>query len=251
MIPEPFSASEIAERQWRDYQARAPGTWFAEPGCSMDLDQAYAVQDAVTQLRVDAGDVIIGYKIGCTGLGTTKQFGMFGPIRGRLFRSERRSNAAVIEARAYANLAIEGEMAVLIGSDGQASEMLPIIELHDYIFRGPSNTLAELVANNGLHAGIVTASPPWPAPLATTSGRLGMTVRIDSVIRGEGPAWSHGDGPWLPIEWLRHHLSLHKQELAPGDLVLTGTPLRLYPVRSGETVTVEVDGRVAVECRVL
>jgi len=38
--------------------------------------------------------------------------------------------------------------------------------------------------------------------------------------------------------------------LVPGDLVLVGTPLGLYPVRPGDAVTVAVDGRVAVECRV-
>jgi len=42
----------------------------------MDLDEAYAVQDAVTRLRVRAGDVAAGFKVGCTGPGTVGQFGM-------------------------------------------------------------------------------------------------------------------------------------------------------------------------------
>jgi len=74
--PRPFPVQRIAERQWRDYQTGAPGTWFAEPGSSMDLDEAYAVQDAVTRLRVRAGDVAAGFKVGCTGPGTVGQFGM-------------------------------------------------------------------------------------------------------------------------------------------------------------------------------
>ena len=216
----------------------------------MDLDQAYVVQDALTQLRVRLGDVAIGYKVGCTGPGTTKQFGMVGPIRRRLFRSERRSAGAVIEARAHANLAIEGEMAVRIGPDSVVSEMLPVIKLHNYVFRGQNKTLAELVANNGLHAGVVVASPPWPSPLSAAAVHFTMTVRIDGAVRGEGPAWPHEDGPWASIQWLRNHLASCNLMLAPGDLVLSGTSLGLYPVRSGEIVTIEVNGRVAVECRV-
>lgn len=61
----------------------------------MGLDEAYAVQDAVTRLRVRSGDVAIGYKVGCTGPGTTEQLGMVGPISGRLFRSEQRPSGSV------------------------------------------------------------------------------------------------------------------------------------------------------------
>lgn len=41
----------IAERQWRDYQSRTPGTYFAEQHDSLTLDEAYAIQTAVSLLR--------------------------------------------------------------------------------------------------------------------------------------------------------------------------------------------------------
>lgn len=250
VIPEPFSVQRIAERQWRDYQAGVPGTWFAEPSCSMDLDGAYALQDAVTQLRLGAGDVAVGYKVGCTGPGTVGQFGMRGPISGRLFRSELRRSGAVVEARAYANLAIEGEMAVRIGPGGQPAAMLPVIELHNFVFRGRSKTLIELVANNGLHAGVVLAAAPWPMPVDGVPSPATMTVEVGDALMGEGSAWPHGDGPQPSITWLRDQLASRHLVLAPGDLVLVGTSLGLYPVQPGDLVTVAVDGKVAVECRV-
>ena len=148
------------------------------------------MQDAVTRLRVQAGDVAVGYKVGCTGPGTTAQFGMTGPISGRLFRSELRPTGVVIEAQAHASLAIEGEMAVRIGPDGEPADMLPIVELHNFVFRQRTKTLAELVTNNGLHAGIVLSLSPWPMPI-DDAARV-MTVRIGGVIKGEGSAWPHG-----------------------------------------------------------
>ena len=57
----------LADRQWRDYRARQPGTCFADPGFALDLSDAYALQDAVAALRVTAGDRLVGYKVGCTG----------------------------------------------------------------------------------------------------------------------------------------------------------------------------------------
>ena len=244
----PFPVQAIAERQWRDYRTGAPGSWFAEPGPAVTLSDAYAVQDAVTRLRVAAADVAIGYKVGCTGPGTTEQFGMTGPISGRLFRSELRSTDVTIEARAHANLAIEGEMAVRIGPDGRPAEMFPIIELHNFVFRRPTKTLAELVANNGLHAGIVMPRPPWPMPIDRLP-RV-MTIRIGGTIRGEGNVWPDGDGPHASIAWLIDHLASRGTTLAPGDLVLAGTALGLYPVQPGDDVSVTVDGTVAVTCRV-
>lgn len=241
---------QIADRQWRDYRTGTPGTWFAGPGRGMDLHEAYAVQDAVTQLRIGAGDVAIGYKVGCTGPGVVEQFGMKGPISGRLFRSELRQSGAAVEARAHVNLSIEGEMAVRIGPNGEPDAMLPVIELHNFVFRGQSKTLVELVANNGLHAGVVLAGAPWPLPMDGASPPAAMAVRVGGVLMGEGSAWPHRDGPQAAVSWLRNHLAARNMGLAPGDLVLAGTPLGLYPVRPGDAVTVAVDGRVAVECRI-
>ena len=55
----------------------------------------------------------------------------------------------------YANLAIEGELAVRLGDDAEIARIFPIIELHNYVFRSEAPNLQELIANNGLHAGAV------------------------------------------------------------------------------------------------
>ena len=87
---------DLADRQWRDYRARQPGTCFADPDFVLSVADAYELQDAVAKLRVAAGDRLIGYKVGCTGTGTVQQFGMQGPIRGCLFKSEIRKDGDVL-----------------------------------------------------------------------------------------------------------------------------------------------------------
>jgi 2-keto-4-pentenoate hydratase len=89
---------DLADRQWRDYRARQPGTCFADPDFVLSLADAYELQDAVAKLRVAAGDRLIGYKVGCTGTGTVQQFGMQGPIRGCLFKSEIRKDGDVLNS---------------------------------------------------------------------------------------------------------------------------------------------------------
>jgi hypothetical protein len=65
---------KLASRHWRDYRARQPGTCFADPGFVLFLDE---LQDIVAQLRVAAGDRLIGYKVGCIGPGTVQPLGLY------------------------------------------------------------------------------------------------------------------------------------------------------------------------------
>jgi hypothetical protein len=82
---------------------------------------------------------------------------MSGPIHGRLFRSELRASGDILEYGGYANLAIEGEMAVRIDANGAIVAAFPVIELHHFVFRSSPKTLIELVANNGINAGAAAA----------------------------------------------------------------------------------------------
>lgn len=248
MNRDPPSPGRLAERQWRDYQARDPGTCFAEAPEGLDLEQAYRLQEAVARLRTGAGDEVAGYKVGCTGPGTVEQFGMEGPIRGCLFRSELRRSGDTIHAARHANLAIEGEMAFRIGADGEPAAAFPVIELHNFVFRGAKRTLVELVGNNGLNAGVVlpATAPPTRHPASGAT----MAVQINGDLLGEGGLWRHPDRPRGTLDWLRGHLAASGLALAPGHLVLAGTALGLYPVRPGSHVRVSIDGVPAVECRV-
>jgi 2-keto-4-pentenoate hydratase len=132
------SLAELADRQWRDYRRRQPGTCFADPDFDLSLAGAYELQDAVAKLRIASGDRLIGYKVGCTGPGTTQQFMMQGPIRGCLFESEVRRHGEALSFDDFAHWAIEGEMAVRVGPDHTIAAAFPVIELPSFRFQGNS-----------------------------------------------------------------------------------------------------------------
>ncbi len=240
----------LAARQWHDYQRRTPGTYFAEARGSLTLDEAYAVQMEVARLRCEAGDAVVGYKVGCIGSGVVEQFGMSGPIHARLFRSEIRNSGERLLYNAYANLAIEGEMAVRIGTNGGIGAAFPVIELHHFVFRGPRKTLAELVANNGINAGAVISSRHATLTLEDWTTARTLSVVVNGVTIDAGALWAMRGGAAEAIEWLRDDLGRFGASLKPGDLVLAGTPLGLNPVKPGDHVIVLVDDREYVECRI-
>ena len=241
----------LALRQLADYRAGTPGTFFADPGRPhLSLEDTYRVQDEVAALRSPT-EQVVGYKVGCTGPGTRAQFGLDGPIRGLLYDTELHASGSELPYHSFANLAVEGELAVRLGGDGRSAQVLPVIELHNYVFRGQPPTLQELVANNGIHAGVVLADPAAEAPWREDEplgGRL--TVRVNGVSVDEGPGDGVPGGPAGSLQWLARHLAAHDRSLRPGQLVLTGTPLALIPVRPGDLVQVTADHLGSVEARI-
>src|SRR5258708_9252802 len=180
----------LVARQWHDYQRRTPGTYFAEAQDTLTLDEAYAVQMEVARLRCAAGDAVVGYKVGCIGSGVVEQCGMSGPIHARLFRSEIRNSGEMLQYDAYANLAIEGEMAVRIGPSGGIEAAFPVIELHHFVFRGPRKTLAELVANNGINAGAVISNRYTALMFADWTAARTLSVVINGITIDAGALWA-------------------------------------------------------------
>jgi 2-keto-4-pentenoate hydratase len=240
----------LAERQWHDYRQRTPGTYFGEGHGALNINDAYAVQMEVARLRCQAGEAIAGYKVGCIGPAVVEQFGMSGPIHGRLFHGELHASGATLPHSAYMNLAIEGEMAVRIGTDGAIAAAFPVIEFHHFCFRGTPRTLGELVANNGINAGAVIPGADVSKPLESWGTARALTVAINANPIDSGDLWAMAGGADEAVDWLRDDLGRHGVSLAPGDLVLTGTPLGLHPVQPGQRVSVSVDGRELVTCQI-
>src|ERR1700739_840223 len=238
-VMHPASLKRLASRQWRDYQRATPGTMFADPEMSLTLDEAYEIQMEFAGLRCAAGDAVAGYKVGCIGSGVVEQFGMSGPIHARLFRSEIHSSGETLRYRAYANPAIEGEMALRIGVDGGIAAAFPVIELHQFVFRAPRKTLAELVANNGINAGVVI---PEHLEAASLEGGAGpRPIPVNAVSVETGALWALAGGAPEALDWLRSDLRRFGEVLKPGDLVLAGTPLGLHRVQGGDHVVVSIE----------
>ena len=241
---------EIARRQLKDYRSINPGTCFGEQGFNLAIVKAYAVQDEVVNLRIKDGERVVGYKVGCTGAGTMKLFGMKGPIRGTLFDTEMLLSGVILNSRSFCNLAVEAEMAIKVGENGQILSALPVIELHNYVFRAPKKTLSELVANNGLNKGVIFSKQHWDRSPEAYKKMSVLSLEINDKVIDKGDLWPMDGGPLSSLNWLQKHLREHDLKLSAGDVVLVGTALGLYSVRSGDKIDVKVDGKSAVHCTV-
>ena len=242
--------NKLAARQLKDYRAVNPGTCFADPGFELDINSAYQLQDAVKELRLREGDVVAGYKIGCIGENVKKQFGMDGPIRGIIFESEIVRSPHELSIDSFYNLAIEAEMAFIVGNSGEIEHVFPIIELHNFVFRAPRKSLSELIANNGLNKGVVFPERQWQKALALFDDTSVLSLEINGTVIDSGDLWPMVGGPVASLNWLEKHLLDHSLKLSSGDIVLGGTALGLYPVQVDDHIEVKLDGQLAVHCKV-
>ena len=203
---------ELARRMLADYDARTPGQRFGE---TIDLTtlQAYTLQAEIARLRERRGERVIGYKVGCTSRTMQVQLGVNEPIFGRIFDTECQPTGVRLASTRYANLAIEGELAIRLSRDmpgdprpGQdenaaIASVFPVIELHHYVLPVNGPALAPLIASSGMQAGVVL-----PARETACSGGVPVISELDvtvddRVVGTTREPWTMG-GPTATLRWL-------------------------------------------------
>jgi 2-keto-4-pentenoate hydratase len=233
-----------------EYDRRTPGqTVRRSPG--LTPPEAYELQGEVARLRERRGETVIGFKVGCTSRPIREQLGMDGPIFGRLFDTECHRSGALLSYARYANLAVEGELAVRLSRDldgnsplsheeclGAIESVFPVIELHHYILHESRAPGPELIASNGMHAGFVHAEreASWPGRPGSVPG---LSIRMNGALVDSVEDPGDVIDPLGSLRWLAGRLAGFGLRLAKGHVILTGSPLRLFPVAPGVRVVVE------------
>jgi 2-keto-4-pentenoate hydratase len=240
---------ELARRMLADYDARTPGQSLATH-LNLTTTLAYALQAEVARLREARGEKIIGYKVGCTSRLIQEQLGVKEPILGRLFDTECHASGVRLSSSGFANLAIEGELAIRLSrslppgplSDekyiGAIESVFPVIELHHFVLPRDGPVLTALIASGGMNAGLVLATRETKC-----SGQVpvvkGLDLTIDDrlVVTTKEP-WTKG-GPAATLRWLSTRLAEWGLQVLRGQVILTGSALPLFPIKPNSRVVAE------------
>ena len=130
----------------------------------LSIEQAYAVQRAVTEQRIALGEKAVGYKVGCTSKGVRQQFGLTQSISGRLMAPHVYCGNMELHWSDFVNCAIEPEFVFCIGKDlgdGRATDeqllsaiewVAPGVEVHHFTFWAGAPISQELIASNRIES---------------------------------------------------------------------------------------------------
>lgn len=153
----------------------------------LTLDDAYSIQMASIQKRLDRDERMVGVKMGFTSRAKMIQMGLSDLIWGRLTDKMMVDDSGTIAINQFIHPRVEPELAVRLKSSlrGQVSSLeaweavgaiAPAIEIIDSRYRDFQFALPDVVADNASSSAFVVGS--WQSPDIDVSN-LGMVMSID------------------------------------------------------------------------
>jgi 2-keto-4-pentenoate hydratase len=253
------AADGVADALWRAHGdgSRVPPPSTTIPG--LDLDGAYAIQEALVARHVAAGQRPIGWKVGMAGIvGRTPE--SEGPIYGRLLASMLVEDGGTLSAEALHEPFAEGEIAFVLGAPlhgpgvdvedvrAATAAVRPAIEVFARRLDADAAATPDMVADNALCAHVVLGDPVDPDWLELRL--VGLVFRRDTTIVATGAGAQVLGDPAASVAWLANALADRGQGLQAGDVVITGAIAGAHAVGPGQTYTAEFDrlGTVEVHC---
>ncbi|HVE16424.1 MAG TPA: fumarylacetoacetate hydrolase family protein [Chthoniobacterales bacterium] len=213
---------------------------------ALTLEEAYAVQDGFVADRMITSGRIVGWKVGCTSAAIRRQFGLEQPISGRLFEREIASDGAELPLERYVDCAVEPELVFRLGADlkgnitkrqaAQAIETIAVgIELHNYRFWYGTPSSQELIASNGIHAGLIVGRErPWSEQLDLPAETA--SLQVNGATKASAPCSEIMGGPLRSVQWLSEHAASRGLTLRAGELIIPGSAVELISVREGDSI---------------
>lgn len=220
------------------------------PGITMD--DAYAIQSAWVQMKIAAGDPVIGWKIGLTSKAMQAALQIDIPDSGVLLQSMRFDNGTVVPRGRFIQPRIEAEIAFVmaknVAADATPADILaatdyiaPALEILDTrITRkdpitGRMRTVFDTISDNAANGGIVMGDPipdfrhrdlRWIGAIVSCNGEVEETGLGAGVL---------GD-PLVSLEWLIRRLTTYGQTIRKGEVVLSGSFIRPIEAPSGSHI---------------
>lgn len=209
----------------------------------MNMDDAYAVQAALTEAKLAAGRKIIGWKIGLTSKAMQAALGIDIPDSGVLFDDMLFENGSTVPAGRFIQPRVEVEIAFvmkapLAGEDVSRQDVIaatdtiaPAIEILDTrVMRkdpgtGEARKITDTISDNAANAGIVLGGSRhavddvdmrWVGAITTRNGEVEETGLGAGVL----------NDPVESVAWLARRMAGYGQRIEKGHVILSGSFIR-------------------------
>ena len=221
---------------------------------NLDLEYAYQVQDAVVDLLIgENGDKRIGgYKLAFNNPAAFEHYGLTEPCRAPVLANRIVDSGQDLQRSAFRQLAIEPEIAVIIGQTLPATATttsedvrnaidyavaaIELLDVRNAFDIAP--TAAEAVAQGVYNAGVVIGDTRLSFEMLDLE-TLPVSLHLDT----QPPVSAVGAAPQNPIDavcWLANHLGRRGACLEKGMIVLCGTHLPVRFVDAAKSVRVQM-----------
>lgn len=247
-----FDESAAIERFWqaRGRGEHVPAEWVGR----LTMEQAYDVMLGVIARRVGSGETQVGWKVGLTSAAIQRQFGYFEPVFGCLLDEGRKRSGHVFGRDELFKPGFETELCMQLreplsgpvdaaGARRAVGDCFPALEIIET--RAATTDMAFAMADNAQQKAFILGAPVALADRHLPAVEARVTINGAEVARGHGDAVL-GD-PLNSVAWLAGKLAARGLALKAGDMIMTGSFVRQFPLAAGDRVRAEFSGIGAVE----
>jgi 2-oxo-3-hexenedioate decarboxylase len=226
----------------------------------MDWEDAYAIQYAIRQRKLDRGTRLSGLKMGLTSYAKMKQMGVETPVYGFLTDYGSHADGADIDTSAYIHPRIEGEVGVVTKSvlKGPNCDIetvlaaldfaLPAVEIIDSRYENFKFDLKSVVADNTSAAGYVTGSNMKKVEELDLP-TLGIVLEKNGEVVELGAGAAVLGHPAESVAMLANMLSERGEEIPAGTFIMTGGITAAVAVEKGDIINMRCQDIGSVSMR--
>lgn len=269
MAASPEIRAEIAAALASAERERMPMPPLAETWAGLDVDDAYEIQRLNVRRRLDAGERVLGHKVGLTSRAMQEMLGVDQPDYGHLLDTMFVPSAnggddggSAVPVDRYVAPRAEIEIAFVLGAPvagpgvtlqdvlAATDHLRPAIEIIDSRIADWRIGLVDTIADNASSAGVMLGAgrtSPDNLDLAAVGGR----VVVNGEVADGGTGADVLDHPAAAVAWLANTLGRRGARLEAGHVALPGACTRAVSVRPGDRVEADFDvlGGAAVTFR--
>ena len=255
------SISRAADQIWEATQKRSLCNPIREIIGAEDIESAYAIQQILTERRIQQGSSIVGAKIGLTSPAVQKQLGVDQPDFGRLFHDMEVWNGGTIDASELTQPKIEAEVAFVLGKDldtpiintatvlSAVEFALASLEIVGSRIRDWDIKITDTIADNASASHFVLAHTPVKLKqLDLINGK--MSLSKNGELASEGLGASCMGSPINALIWLAQKMQILGTPLKAGDIILSGALGPMVPIQSGDSIVATIEGLGSVSVHI-
>jgi 2-oxopent-4-enoate/cis-2-oxohex-4-enoate hydratase len=227
----------------------------------LGIDDAYKISQGFLDLRLAAGERVIGKKIGVTSQAVQDMLNVRQPDFGFLTDAMQVADGATVEiAKSLIQPRAEAEIGFILKSDLrgpgigrqqvlEATEFIaPCFEIVDSRIADWKIKIVDTVADNA-SCGVFVLGEARADPRDFDLAALKVTVSKNGAPLSEGFGAAVQGSPLEAVAWLANTLGPYGVTLLAGDIILSGSLVPLEPARPGDIFTMDLEGVGAASVR--
>ncbi|HET7477023.1 MAG TPA: fumarylacetoacetate hydrolase family protein [Dermatophilaceae bacterium] len=254
-MAEPAQIAETLAAATRERRELQP---FTDEDPDLALEAAYEAQRLGVQIRLDAGERVIGAKLGLTSVAKQKVMNVDSPLHGVVTSGMLSPSGQSLDLSRFIHPRVEPEIAFLLARDVAApatvtsvlaatEAVLAAIDVLDSRYADFRFRLPDVVADNA-SAGAFILGPRIRAPYDIEDlSLLGCVLRVNGEVTATAAGAAVMGHPAESVAWLANELAAKGERLRAGWLVFSGGLTEPVPLTAGVSVAAEFDDLGTIE----